>query len=348
MRWLIIGLVVALMWRPAAAAPDRPLRLKFAGDVMFGRYGPRGLVPIAAERRDPFATVRRLLASDLTLVNLETPIARRPPRRIAPPTRNRFAATPARVARLRRAGVDAVTVANNPAEDLGVADTAAVLAALGLAAFGTTTAEEPAVRVESIARAGWTIAIVAVTTVRNRSAIAGQPHLPYLPPDRLAATVAPRVAAARRDHDAVVVAVHWGTEHATAPDPEVLAEVGDRGDRPPSPRAAGDRALPGWRDRVLARQLPVRQPRPLDPPRGRAQPRAGAARLPGDGPLRSDVDPVAAVPAGHAVAAPRPRRDPRDRARSGRGPGDDVDDRADPRDHRGRVPAVITECGAAG
>ncbi len=219
MRWLIIGLVVALGWRPAAAAPDRPLRLKFAGDVMFGRYGPRGLVPIAAERRDPFATVRRLLASDLTLVNLETPIARRPPRRIAPPTRNRFAATPARVARLRRAGVDAVTVANNHAEDLGVADTAAVLAALGLAAVGTTTAEEPAVRVESIARAGWTIAIVAVTTVRNRSAIAGQPHLPYLPPDRLAATVAPLVAAARRDHDAVVVAVHWGTEHATAPDP---------------------------------------------------------------------------------------------------------------------------------
>ena len=46
-------IAVALVTAAAPARADDALTLAFVGDVMFGRYVPGGLAPIAAEQHDP-------------------------------------------------------------------------------------------------------------------------------------------------------------------------------------------------------------------------------------------------------------------------------------------------------
>ncbi|MBL8626529.1 MAG: CapA family protein [Myxococcales bacterium] len=199
---------------PPLPPPPAPIQLAFVGDVMFGRYVARTLQPIPASPRLLAAAHGPLRAADLAIANLETPIVETPPRR-GPSERRRFVGSAAHVALLAAAGIDAVSLANNHADDMddaGAAATVAILARHGIAALGSAVATPPAVRVETLDAKGWRLAIVAVTTVRNRSQRPGALELPYLAPADLAAVAGPVIAHARPQHHRVIVLVHWGTE----------------------------------------------------------------------------------------------------------------------------------------
>lgn len=211
--------VVAVLAGAAPARADDALTLAFVGDVMFGRYVPGGLAPIAAEHHDPFAGVAEVVAAaDLAFANLETPVLAKPDPVSRWGTKMRFVATPAQVATLAAAGFDVVSLANNHHYDQrvrGVAETPGHVAAAGLTAIGAARRRAP-VRVETIERAGWRLGVIAVTTVRNGDARPG-PQLPHVEQHRLVKLVAPLVRRARADHDLVLVVVHWGREYADAP-----------------------------------------------------------------------------------------------------------------------------------
>ncbi len=220
MRWVgALALAALAVVSAAPARADDALTLAFVGDVMFGRYVPGGLAPIAAERHDPFAAVAEVVgAADLAFANLETPVLATPDPVSRWGTRMRFVATPARIASLAAAGFDVVSLANNHHYDQrarGVAETPAHVAAVGLTAIGAARRRAP-VRVETLERAGWRLAVVAVTTVRNGDPRPG-PQLPHVEQHRLVKQVAPLVRRARADHDLVLVVVHWGREYADAP-----------------------------------------------------------------------------------------------------------------------------------
>src|SRR5687767_8012770 len=79
-----------------AADPDpraETITLAFAGDVMFGRFIEGGFREIPAEHHNPFEHVKELLDSDFTMVNLETPVMRSPPKKSPYGHRMRFVTT---------------------------------------------------------------------------------------------------------------------------------------------------------------------------------------------------------------------------------------------------------------
>ncbi|MEZ4403525.1 MAG: CapA family protein [Kofleriaceae bacterium] len=225
MRHWVACIVALAVVGPRPARADE-LALAFVGDVMFGRYVADGFAPIAAEAVDPFASVAPVIqAADLAFANLETPVMAAPPPTSPYGVRMRFVATPARLATVAAAGFDVVSLANNHSYDMraaGVAETPGHVAAAGLQAIGAAMAADP-IRVATIARAGWRVGVVAATTVRNGSQRQGQPLLPFVEERDLAATVAPLVAAARADHDLVVVVMHWGVEYADQPSRRLVA-----------------------------------------------------------------------------------------------------------------------------
>lgn len=213
-------IAVALVATAPPARADDALTLAFVGDVMFGRYVPGGLAPIAAEQHDPFAAVAEVVtaACDLALRQPRDPVLATPDPVSRWGTRMRFVATPAPLATLAGAGFDVVSLANNHHYNQrarGVAETPGHVAAVGLAAIGAARRRAP-VRVETLAQGGWRLGVVAVTAVRNGNPRPG-PQLPYVEQHRLVKVVAPLVRRARANHDLVVVVVHWGREYADAP-----------------------------------------------------------------------------------------------------------------------------------
>ena len=207
---------------PAPAAADRSeaIELTFAGDVMFGRFVPGGFRPIRAERQDPFKRVAPLMKSDLAMVNLETPVMRKPPKESKYGTRMRFVAPPKRVKTLPKNGITAVTLANNHYWDMhkaGVLETPTILAELGITAVGATRHEDPLFRVETVTVRGWKIGFVAAAAVCNTEWATKHPKLPYAEPPDFARQVEPVIRAARKDHDLVIATFHWGEEYEDAP-----------------------------------------------------------------------------------------------------------------------------------
>jgi poly-gamma-glutamate synthesis protein (capsule biosynthesis protein) len=165
-----------------------------------------------------------LAAADLTFANLETPIAPRAGQGTRPFV---FNAPPAALHALRRAGVDAVSVANNHAFDQGRAgflETLAQVEASGVAAIGAGTPPgEAGPRV--FALNGVRLAFFGWAHFFNQDGNDCPPresrcvkaaHL-----DRERAVELVRAAAA--EHDAVVVSLHWGDEYAQQPRPADVA-----------------------------------------------------------------------------------------------------------------------------
>ena len=226
---VVVGLAAA---RVAAADPTAmpspapeprapAIELTFAGDVMFGRFVDGGFRPIRAERHDPFRGVAAVIKSDLAMVNLETPVMKKPPRKSKYGTRMRFVAPPSRVATLPRNGITAVTIANNHYWDMhraGAIETPAVLAELGVTAVGATRHQDPLFRVETVVVKGWRIGFVAAAAVCNTEWSHAFPRLPFAEPEVFARAVAPVVREARADHDLVIAVFHWGEEYEDVPD----------------------------------------------------------------------------------------------------------------------------------
>jgi poly-gamma-glutamate capsule biosynthesis protein CapA/YwtB (metallophosphatase superfamily) len=203
----------------SAESPQRPdLTFAFAGDVIFGRYRDSFYRPVGDR---PFASVAPLFDADVALVNLETPLVRNLPAAGPEEPRNKFGAAAAWANDMARAGITAVTLANNHAFDqgqAGVRESPRILREVGIAAFGASVEEGPAIRVEPIEVRGWRVGVVAVTTIRNHPPGWLPQALPWAPAESLATRVVTVLEAARNAYDLLLVAVHWGAEYARRPD----------------------------------------------------------------------------------------------------------------------------------
>jgi hypothetical protein len=210
--------VTALLGAPAAAdARGGPVSLTWGGDVTLGSsYGrpPRAGWPQLA----PIAGVLR--AADLTVVNYEGTFAPGGPSKCGGGGPNCFAfQAPARNARsLRRAGVDAVNLANNHTHDFGDRGYASTRRALRRAGVNATGAPG---EIRRMRRNGTTIALVGFSSY------------PWSAPLNDAAAVRALVRRAAARADVVVVLFHAGAEgsgHTHVPHGHEHAFGEDRGD----------------------------------------------------------------------------------------------------------------------
>ena len=199
----------------AALTPDSPVTLAFGGDVHFeGR-----LVNLVTT--DGLAALQPVLgAADVAVVNLETAIT---DRGVEQPKLYHFRTTPQALVTLQRAGVDAVSMANNHAVDYGpdgLTDTLAAQTSSPIPVIGigpdAAKAFSPAVfRVR-----GTSVAVIASTqindyTVHTYPATTTKPGIAgNLDNAQLLAAV----RSARAAYDVVVVYLHWGSDYTSCPD----------------------------------------------------------------------------------------------------------------------------------
>ena len=200
----------------ATAGPSGVVRLGFAGDVHFTDRTARRLAANPATVFGPAA--KSLAKPDLMMLNLETAIA------VGGTPENKnftFQAPPTAFTALRAAGIDLVTMANNHSADYGSAGLAQTLAAIKRSGF-------PVVGIGANANAAYApyytevngvrLAFVAGLQVReetlaNFTATTTSPGVASAYSDRLVAAV----RAAKKQADAVIVYLHWGTEYVHCP-----------------------------------------------------------------------------------------------------------------------------------
>jgi poly-gamma-glutamate capsule biosynthesis protein CapA/YwtB (metallophosphatase superfamily) len=209
---------------PAPAPRAELLDLVFVGDVVLGEYvgaGHRSFAgPLAPA--DPFVDVAELLAADLVIGNLESPVMHQIPERSPLRYGHRFGASAPAVAGLARGGFDVMSVANNHANDLGregLEETPEVLRAAGITPVGEARYEGSPLRVETLEHRGWRIGLLSATTWLNHAPTPGDPAVPVIATARLARTLVPLVEQARAEHDLVIVLLHWGRERRERPEP---------------------------------------------------------------------------------------------------------------------------------
>jgi poly-gamma-glutamate capsule biosynthesis protein CapA/YwtB (metallophosphatase superfamily) len=167
--------------------------------------------------------IREVLgAADIAIVNLECPFTERGEKL----AKNfNFRARPEMVEILKRASIDAVTVANNHAMDYGVegmTDTRATLDAAGIGHFGTGDDLDAARRPLIVERNGLTIGFLGyyfqvqddMHEPPQIYALPGKPGASgcYTDLQRIKAMVSEDVAALATDVDAVIPFFHWGKE----------------------------------------------------------------------------------------------------------------------------------------
>jgi len=211
---------------PPDAAPPAPdadpraprIELTFMGDIMFGGQFNGHWSDEPWDEHDPLELIAPAIRADLALANLETTVTDVLPQDVEGDLR--FAATPAQVAYLPKNGITAVTLANNHLADFdlpGLEETPGKVRDLGLLVVGAPRAEEPLFRVETLEVKGWRIGVIAATTKNNR-ARKRQLTVPFVKDhDDLGDLIEPVVAAARPDHDLVIVVLHWGVQYDDEP-----------------------------------------------------------------------------------------------------------------------------------
>lgn len=233
------GSVRAPTTSPEAPPPDpdpRPppeITLTVVGDLMLSRG-------VAAAHPDPTATLRGLQPllrrADITVGNLESTLST-----AGAPTQggDSFGASPTVLTGLRRAGFDALSLANNHTGDYGEAalvQTVRAFAGSGITPFGAgrdlAQATEPAI----VEREGITLAFLGF------NAIGETPQAGPAQPGALSVRMPPRTGPLNRDDlahvlravrrldgrvDAVVVLPHWGTQYTHTPEP-IQRTVGRR------------------------------------------------------------------------------------------------------------------------
>lgn len=213
---------------PASPAGDSPatISLAFAGDVHFERQ----VAALLDDSADVWSKrLPELRDADFSLVNLETAITRRG---TPQPKAYTFRTPPTALDKLKEAGVDAVSMANNHAADygrVGVQDTLAAKETnvLPIVGFGPDAASAYApleVDVKGVKVTVLAASQVPEETARNWAAGSSSPGI-AVAIDRTKLREAVRAAAT--DHDLVVVQMHWGTEGSTCPNDTQVATVRD-------------------------------------------------------------------------------------------------------------------------
>ncbi|HEU4997811.1 MAG TPA: CapA family protein [Lapillicoccus sp.] len=199
----------------APLTADSPVTLAFGGDVHFegtlaGLVTPDGLSALQPVLGD----------ADVAVLNLETAIT---DRGVEQPKIYHFRTSPQALVALQRAGVDAVSMANNHAVDYGadgLTDTLAAQAGSPIPVIGIGPNAAKAFAPAVFTVRGTTVAVIASTQVNDytvntfpatdtRAGVAGN-----LDDRRLLDAV----RAARAAYDVVVVYLHWGTDYTSCPD----------------------------------------------------------------------------------------------------------------------------------
>ena len=203
--------------------PDPPPRitLTVVGDLMLVRG-----VPDAAAALAPLSD--RLRSADITVGNLESTLSTN-----GEPTQggDSFGGTPALLGPLRRAGFDALSLANNHAGDYGstaLVETVRAFDGSRIAAFGAGADLAEASRPVVVEREGVRFAFVGFNAIgETPRAVPGGPGAlsvrmpprtgPLVPADL--DHVASVVRRAAESADVVVVLPHWGTQYTHRPEP---------------------------------------------------------------------------------------------------------------------------------
>ena len=222
---------------PGAAGPADgrgEIVLAAGGDVTLGARLEEHLQALAIQDGTldphgyPFARIaHHLRGADLALVNLEGPFTRRG---IRLPKNFNFRASPHLAAALSRAGIGAVSLANNHVMDYGAAglqDTLAALAGEGIAGFGAGATLPAARRGVVVERRGMRIGLLGYLFLGDNSieppaifAGPGRPGVAGHPRSAAAveAMVRQDVASLRPRVDALVISFHWGREKRYEPE----------------------------------------------------------------------------------------------------------------------------------
>ncbi len=216
------------MGREGLAGGAAPITLGLVGDVMLGRGVARAIEVYGVDH--PLGEVAPLLANaDLTFANLECAFTKRLIRREEGSGKAwYFRADPGYVEVLRRAGFDAVSIANNHVGDygnVGLLDTVQTLEAAGIAHAGAGADLSAAMAPARLTRRGWRVSLLAFAD--HPAVWAAGPSTPgirFLSIDDGGLTRARASIAAERVHaDIIVVSMHWGPNLRVRPEPRVRA-----------------------------------------------------------------------------------------------------------------------------
>lgn len=205
----------------------RPISLVFGGDVNLGRRQHR----ISAERGydDALGRLVELQTADLVLVNLECVVSTcgEPNTKKGEKGPYFFRARPEMLNILRRAGVDAVTLANNHSVDYGeiaLIDQLSWLQHFGIAAGGAGQDFKAAWKPMLLKRGNVSIAVMSIDFTQPSFAAAQQvAGTAYLDPKAESAWVkalSDQVQGARKCAQVVLACVHWGMNWAAEPTAE--------------------------------------------------------------------------------------------------------------------------------
>ncbi len=203
------------------------LDLRAVGDLMLARHVATRIERSGIEAL--LAPWREILAGDLTLANLESPLTQQ--REQIRPGPYRLVGDPDHIPALAAAGIDALSLANNHALDAGpagLADTYTLLQASGITALGAGASEAAALTPHIQQVNGLRVALLALNDVADPAdgpgglARADDPawHSPDTYPwgrAWLSAAALDSLRATREQADLVVVLVHWGVEYSPEP-----------------------------------------------------------------------------------------------------------------------------------
>lgn len=202
---------------PSGALAGPTVDLRAVGDLMFGR----GVAETARRRGAdyPLSRVHGLLAGDIAVGNLESPLTSRVSTRAGP---YRLPAPPQFAEILRGSSFQAVSMANNHALDAGapgLADSTTALNRAGVVALGVGTNAADARRPARLDVAGLRMALLGVNDVHDPADAGAESWQRAWLDQRFLR----EVSKARGQADVVVVLVHWGEEYAQAPSPRQRA-----------------------------------------------------------------------------------------------------------------------------
>ncbi|TLM72187.1 MAG: CapA family protein, partial [Actinobacteria bacterium] len=156
----------------------------------------------------------RLMAADLTVGNLESPLSSRGAK--VPNKSYTFQGTPLGADALASAGFDVVSVANNHVLDFGpvaLSDTLANLDAKQIAYAGAGRTRTDAWRAATVDAAGNSVACLAFSDIVPPGFAADADSPGIADSRKTMDEVAAAVKAAAASHDFVLVSMHWGDEY---------------------------------------------------------------------------------------------------------------------------------------